>query len=58
MKLESEDEVIRQKVDDFFKGDNKWILPKIKGVEEDEYIVDAEMTFDGEKFLPIFPLYL
>ena len=44
MKFESEDEVIKQKVEDFFKGENDWILPKIKDVEEDEYIADAEMT--------------
>ncbi len=59
MKFESEDEVIKQKVEDFFKGENDWILPKIKDVEEDEYIADAEMTFDGEKIstnLSIVPL--
>jgi adenylate cyclase len=59
MKFETEDDVIKQKVEDFFNGDNDWILPKIKDVEEDEYIADAEMTFDGEKIstnLSIVPL--
>nr|MCS5625731.1 GAF domain-containing protein [Candidatus Neomarinimicrobiota bacterium] len=49
MKLEEGQQILKQKTTDFFKGENKWILSKLENVEEDEYLPDAEMTFDGEK---------
>ena len=49
MKLEEGQQILKQKTTDFFKDENKWILSKLENVEEDEYLPDAEMTFDGEK---------
>ncbi len=59
MKLENGQEILKQKIEDFFTNDNKWILPKLKDVIEHEYISDAEMTFDGDKIstnISIVPL--
>ena len=59
MHIENEEEVLKVKIKDFFKGKNKWLLDKFKDVKEDEYIADAELEFGGEKLstnLTIMPL--
>ena len=49
MKLDNSNEIIKHKIEDFFKDDNDWILSKLKNVTEDEYISDAEMVFKDDK---------
>jgi len=59
MKFEDDYRVVKQNVDEFFAGENEWLLPKIKSVESGEYIPDAEMTFQSEKIstnISIVPL--
>jgi len=59
MKFEDENQIIKQNIDEFFAGENEWLLPKIKTVEVSDYISDAEMTFQGEKIstnISIVPL--
>ncbi|MDP6852733.1 MAG: GAF domain-containing protein [Candidatus Marinimicrobia bacterium] len=59
MKMESENEIIKQEFKKFFVGKNKWIVEKLTKVEETEFIADAELEFGGEKIstnLTIMPL--
>ena len=59
LKMDSEDQVIKQEFKKIFKGKNKWIMEKIKEVEDIDFIADAELEFSGEKIscnLTIMPL--
>ena len=61
MKVVSKD-ILERKADEFFTGNNSWILDKIKRIEEtqgSEVTMDAELEFDGEKIsvnLTVLPL--
>ncbi|ODS31938.1 MAG: putative adenylate/guanylate cyclase [Candidatus Scalindua rubra] len=58
----SPDDIIDKKAEEFFTGNNAWILEKIKKVEKtqnSDISMDAEMEFGGEKLsvnLTILPL--
>jgi len=59
MRIESEEDVLKQNVGAFFSGDNEWILNKLEDVEEVEVIMDAELVFGGETIsanITILPL--
>ncbi|WP_211563390.1 GAF domain-containing protein [Magnetovibrio blakemorei] len=52
MKLEGEKDVIGKTADEFFAGENDWVLQTIKKVGETEVpdiLMDAELTFGEEK---------
>lgn len=51
MQLENEADVIGKTAEDFFTGNNAWVMDKIKKVDEAlaaDIIMDAEMTFGEE----------
>ena len=59
LKMESEEEVLKQEFKKIFKGKNKWIVEKLSKVEDIDFLPDAELEFDGEKIscnLTIMPL--
>ena len=59
LKIESEDDILKKEFKSIFKGKNKWIVEKIKKVEDIDFLPDAELEFGGEKIscnLTIMPL--
>jgi adenylate cyclase len=52
MKVNAPEEVLDQPAEEFFAGENSWILECLKKVGTDrelESIIDGELVFDGEK---------
>ncbi|MBA7644096.1 hypothetical protein ES703_51833 [subsurface metagenome] len=59
MRIESEEDVLKQNVKTFFSGDNEWILNKLEDVKEVEVMMDTELVFGGETIsanITILPL--
>ncbi|MDP6133916.1 MAG: adenylate/guanylate cyclase domain-containing protein, partial [Candidatus Marinimicrobia bacterium] len=59
LKMESEEEILKQEFKKIFKGKNKWIVEKVSKVEDIDFLPDAELEFAGEKIscnLTIMPL--
>jgi len=49
MNLESGDQIVKQKYNNFFKDENQWISERIDNVEEAKIYMDSELVFNGEK---------
>ncbi|MGK0182797.1 MAG: adenylate cyclase [Halioglobus sp.] len=59
LKLNSLDEILKFEIKDFFVGKNEWLIEKLTGVEETEFLPDMELEFSGEHIstnLTIMPL--
>jgi adenylate cyclase len=59
LNIESEENILKKEFNTIFKGKNKWIVEKIKKVEDIDFLPDAELEFGGEKIscnLTIMPL--
>jgi len=59
LNIESEENILKKEFKTIFKGKNKWIVEKIKKVEDIDFLPDTELEFGGEKIscnLTIMPL--